>query len=783
MRQPATRWQDGLPVGNGTAGAMMYGRICDEQILLNHEAVWHRTAKPRMVDLADLLPELREMIDAGRYRDAQEFFHTQNEARGGEWCRTDPYQPTCDIRLRAATSGPFVGYRRGVDFSSGVAWMQWQDDAGAFRREVFVSRADDVVVLRLTADNPGRVSCRLRLEAHDEGRNRAEGGFGAPPDPPPATFEHSAADGWLTFTGTFDTGDQYGAVGRVIATGGAVETVGDDLVVHNANEALLLVKLFAEESAGPAGQRLRAELDPLNLDFDTLLSRHIDIHRKVFERMTLHLTDGEETSNEELLLQAYDGNVPTALIQTMFDYGRHLLICSGRTPGWPAHLQGVWNGDYTPAWSSDYHNDENIQMNYWQALPGNLPEIALPVFDYYERFMDDYRENARKIYGCRGILAPIAQSTHGLMYPGLWANWTAAAGWLGQLFYDYYLFTEDRDFLARRAVPWLKETALFYEDFLFEGPDGKLVFSPSHSPENMPARDDASRVTINATMDVAICREVLENLCEACRVLDIDADGIARWEGMLAKLPDYEVNADGAMREWLHPAFPDNYHHRHQSHIYPVFPGISVTEETDPRIYDACRVAVEKRLVIGLTSQSGWSMAHMANIYARLGWGNRALECMEILTRSSTGPNLFTYHNDWRSMGLSLGGWGRVPPFQIDANFGLAAAVLEMLVFSRPGLVKLLPALPDKWPSGRALGLACRGGITIDLDWNLREGRLNAVLTSSKARTLTVKFPKAPKTVTCVGATLPSAETGEAYRVLNLPAGDRVELNAVFERT
>ena len=519
-------------------------------------------------------------------------------------------------------------------------------------------------------------------------------------------------------------------------------------------------------------------------DYDALLARHAAVHGELFSRMTLSLPgSASPASTEELLLDAYDGDVPTALVRTMFEFGRHLLICSGRAGGWPANLQGVWNGDYAPAWSSDYHNDENIQMNYWQALPGNLPGATLPVFDYYQRHMDDYRDNARLLYGCRGILLPIAQTTRGTMYPGPWCLWTGAAGWIGQLFHDYYLFTGDERFLAERAVPWLRETALFYEDFLTAGADGELAFNPSMSPENRPAVKGGSLATINATMDVAICREALGNLCDACEHLGIDRAGVARWRGMLAKLPAYDVNEDGAMREWLHPGFPDNYHHRHQSHIYPVFPGFSVTAETDPAIYRACRVAIEKRLVIGLTSQSGWSMAHMANVYARLGDGNRALECIELLTRGSTGANLLTYHNDWRSMGLTLGGWGGVPPFQIDANFGLTAAVLEMLVFSAPGMLKLLPALPDRWPTGAAGTLACRGGLRVDLRWDLPAGTLTAIVSAGVAQRLTVKFPAEPRAVTCDtdSVTISPAENGPAYRQVDLPGDHQpVTLGVTF---
>ena len=246
-------------------------------------------------------------------------------------------------------------------------------------------------------------------------------------------------------------------------------------------------------------------------------------------------------------------------------------------------------------------------------------------------------------------------------------------------------------------------------------------------------------------MDVAVCREALGNLCEACDTLGIEAEGVSRWRGMLGKLPDYAINEDGAMCEWLHPDFKDNYHHRHQSHVYPVFPGLEVTVESDADIFEACRVAVEKRLVIGLASQTGWSMAHMANIYARLGEGNRALECMEILSRSSLGPNLFTYHNDWRQMGLSLG--GKIGHFQIDANLGIAAAVLEMLVFSKEGLVKLLPALPKKWMVGEVTGIHCRGGIVVDMKWDVEAEMFSATLTSNSEQQVRISVPEFAKSI------------------------------------
>jgi alpha-L-fucosidase 2 len=739
MRYPATRWQDALPTGSGVVGALVYGNIQNDTIVLNHDALFYPNERPISVNVSDQLPEVRRLIQEGKCRDAARLMpEAYAERSGAEPGSTstgrDPYQPFCAIQLAMSTDGPFRKYRRGVDFGTGRAWVEWTDDSTTMTREVFVSRVTDTVLLRIRGNRPGAVSCRLGLgKACNEQIGQALTHTGALPGDVALSVsqEVSQADQALTFLASYPDGFSFGAVGRVDAPGGTLSVTDDALVIEGADEVVLQVRLWL-------GERNDDAITPA--DFDATFAEHAALHAELFRRVTLSLGQEPRLSNEAMLMAAYDGDVPLSLVQTMFEFGRYLLICSSRPGGLPANLQGLWNGDYAPAWNSDVHTDENIQMNYWQAMPGDLGEAALPLFDYFEKFIDDFRANAKDVFGCRGVLVPIAMTTHGQEIPCTWSNWTAAAGWIGQHFYDYYLFTGDVTFLKDRAVPWLMEVAYFYEDFLQEDDDGKLRFAPSLSPENRPTGSN-SLLCINATMDVAICREVLANLCDGCEQLGIDEEGVARWRSMLEKLPAYEINEDGAMKEWLHPDFKDRYHHRHQSQVYPVFPGLEVTEESDPEIYEACRVAVEKRLVIGLTSQTGWSMAHMANIYARLGQGDRALDCLDILTRSSTGPNLFTYHNDWRQMALSCGG-DDMPPFQIDANFGITAAVLEMLVFSKLGLVKLLPALPEKWSSGKVTGIRCRGGITVAMAWDVEAGSFSATLTSTRDQELRLRLPE-----------------------------------------
>ncbi len=365
-------------------------------------------------------------------------------------------------------------------------------------------------------------------------------------------------------------------------------------------------------------------------------------------------------------------------------------------------------------------------------------------------------------------------------------HWTDAAGWLASYYYDYYLFTGDEEFLKNRAIPFMKEVALFYEDYIVKGPDGKNMFFPGSSPENYPTSiRERVKVHMNATISYAVSKEIFSNLVKACERLGIEQEGVARWKKQLADMPDYQVNEDGALREWMHPDFTDCYEHRHQSHIYPLFPGTEITEESNPEIYEACRVAIEKRLVIGLSSQTGWSLAHMANVYARLGDGDRAKDALDILARCCLGQNLFTYHNDWRKMGVTTTHvYGRTSPFQMDANFGTSAAVMEMLCGSTSEILRILPALPKKWSNGNFNNMLTRTGVRTSASWDMDKGRIELTLTGVRNVHFDLKLPGDISTLECSKPeSLGDSEYGDQYRQVTLKKGDQLKMLVKLKQT
>ena len=617
-RQPADSWEMGLVSGNGTLGALVLGQPRDETIILGRAGLFMPVDQPRdPVDTASHLAEIRGMFARGEYQRAADFVVELGAKEGyPHWVWTDPLIAGFDLKVTMAGSGEVRDYARGVDFTTGVAAVTFVDDDGPVLRRLFVSRPAMVVALSIT--RPGRsVSCDLRLaqrsidEPDPEKRAKAEQAVREGIE----TVSVGATPNGLTYRSSFRRRWEgslpgYEGVARVVLRGGTA-TVNDGAIqVRDAEEVLVLIRIAPSNNFAVSNiATMEAALAQIEPSFDALLAAHARVHGEVMNRV--HIDLGGTANNEhalpseDLLARAAVGHVPAALIEKQFHAARYVTYsASGEL--FPT-LQGIWNGSWTPPWSSDFTHNGNVPTAIAAMLSTNMAECLQPYFRYLGSQLDDYRLNARRHYGCRGIFLPSRTSSHGLdvHFGSRWCMtfWTAGAGWAAHTFYDYFLYTGDRAFLERVALPFMNEAAAFYEDFMTLGPDGKYVFNPSYSPENSPPGSEAQG-SVNATMDMAVARELFGNLIAATRALGPDVVGsdaagdIKRWETIVSRLPDYQINEDGAVKEWMHPDLADNHDHRHVSHLYALFDGLPADIESRPELQAAFLRAAERRMEI-----------------------------------------------------------------------------------------------------------------------------------------------------------------------------------------
>ncbi len=713
MNGPAIRWQDAAPIGNGLIGGLVFGHPRDELIMTNHGRLFEAPERIPAPEMTSVLPEVRRLLLIGERDAADKLWDDEWNRQQPNRARMGVYLPGPHLQLHTETVGLCTGYRHILDFANGLDTISFHDGPHAVCRRTFASRADDAIIMDVSLGRPTDLA--LLVQSGCE----ADGQLVVTPEGDGAAFTMQA--------------ELYGVSGavRILDTDAEISWQDGACVLKGARHALLAYTL---EAAAGEGEKSLARLKNLSGDFDALLMRHDALHRPMMEQVQLTVNDIDNLpdTNEHLLESVDEEGMMDALILRLFHFGRYLLISSTRPGAMPPNLQGIWNGDRYPAWASDYHNDVNIQMNYWQAPMGGLWEQLLCLFDYYDSLVPDFQDNARRVYGCRGILMSVSQTTCGYASSNssTWTLWTGGGAWIAQHYYDYWRYTQDDEFLRNRALPFMREVALFYEDFVdFSGE--KAIFAPSMSPENVPTDGQGSLLAVNATMDIALARELFSNIIAGCRRLGIWEEDMKRWEICLAKLPEYEVDPEtGALREWLYPGLTENPHHRHESHLYGLFPGEEIGP--DHPMFPAVRKAVEQRRVVGLNEQSGWSLGNMACVRARLGDGDEALDGLEVLARSCVGRNLFTYHNDWRSQGNTLFGghivldgklWGNTlrdsyPPYQIDANLCIPAAIMNMLLQVHGDEVQVLPALPNRWKKGKVSGLKLPGGKSMTIEWD-----------------------------------------------------------------
>ncbi len=729
---PAKSFIESSPLGNGRVGAMVFGGVGHERVVLNESTMW--SGSPQNADRKDAyqdLPKIRDLFLSGENFDANKL--TQKtfvcKGHGSAGAAYGKYQTLCDLVIDSPEKNP-TDYRRVLDLDRAIATVSYRSNAATCTKEAFVSAPANTFVYRYRTDSPAGITFDAQLSRSEQVTTHADG-------------QDFVIEGDLDSGQPGTPGVRFSGRLRVITEGGSSKTDDQGIHIKGAKEATILFSAGTSMFDKLFEPGVKKRLDTASAKpFVSLEQEHVKDYQKFFHRVAIKLPDGPSASQPTpaRLAATSHGEDDPSLAALYFNFGRYLLISGSRPDSpLPNNLQGIWAEEVNTPWNADFHLDINVEMNYWPAEVTNLGDCTAPFMKLIGGLVPNGKKTAKAYYNAHGWVAHTITNPWGYTSPGEAATWGSAptgGAWLCEHLWDHFAFNGDHTYL-QSVYPIMKGAAEFFLDALMEEPKHHwLVTCPSDSPENSymdAASERPLAVCVGPTMDTEIIRELFSNVIQASNVLGTDTDFRKRLVATLARLAPIQVGKHGQVMEWLQDYEESEPHHRHLSQLYALYPSNQITVEKTPALAKAAVVTLERRGDDGV----GWSLAWKTCCQARLRNGDHAWKLLKTLFRPVTDTSI---RND--------GGGGTYPnlldacpPFQIDGNFGATAGIAEMLLQSRDGEIFLLPALPKAWKTGQVTGLRARGGLTVDIHW--KDGKVTSYqVTGQNSKKVKVHFPQ-----------------------------------------
>ena len=733
---PASCFEEALPLGNGSLGAMVYGGITNERISLNHDTLW--SGKPRHYtrpEAVETYLKAQKLVLEDKVNEAEQLLEQEFSADFGQ-----SYMPLGNLCFECLGSGDATDYIRDLDIARGVATVSYKRGEVLFLREYFVSHPDNCAVVHLTSGEPSdyffSADSRLKSELREkDGRLILTGEA-----PSFASPEYAREISPLVYNGE---GIKFAAIGSIITDGKSESTLGG-IKISGAKEITFILTVetsFIDFDTLPTKQYLEPCLEHAmeieEKSYSLLLANHLADHSALYDRVKIDLGFAPSSKMTDERIRSENKDNDLGLVELLYNFGRYLVIAASREGSQATNLQGIWNEEVYPAWSSNYTVNINTEMNYWPVLMNNLAGLDMPVIELLKKISITGVDTARSFYGAGGycchhnidlwgLSTPVGAQRHGCVR---WSFWNMSAGWLCRHAWEHYEYTLDADFLRNTAYPLMKGAAEFYLDIMIKNGEHYTI-SPSTSPENSYIHNDGYEATVSryTAMSQAILTDLFSNVLKAAKILGINDDFIENVESKLPYLCTYEIGSEGQLLEYDKEYTEKDIHHRHVSHLYGLYPGESITTEATPNLAEACRKTLLRRGDVS----TGWSMGWRACLWSKLKDGDHSLilikNQLKFAAPKKDAPwvggsyaNLFDAH----------------PPFQIDGNYGVCAAVTLMLLQCEDEKIRILPALPEQFKKGFVKGLKAKGDITVDISWD-NNMLVSCTLTSPTAQRVIV---------------------------------------------